>query len=121
MAMPHATTETIAAAGAASGASTGRLVSLDAFRGATIAFMILVNTPGDGRHVYAPLQHAEWHGWTATDVVFPSFLWIVGVAMTLSMGRSVTAGVSRARLLTQAARRAAILFVLGVLVYVYPG
>ena len=56
---------------AAPGTTTQRLVSLDAFRGATIAFMILVNTPGDGSHVYGPLQHAEWHGWTATDVVFP--------------------------------------------------
>jgi predicted acyltransferase len=118
--MPQASTETVASTPAAPGAASGRLVSLDAFRGATIAFMILVNTPGDGRHVYAPLQHAEWHGWTPTDVVFPSFLWIVGVAMTLSMGRSVAAGASRAHLLTQALRRAAILFVLGVLVYVYP-
>lgn len=118
--MPHASTETIAATGAAPGASSGRLVSLDAFRGATIAFMILVNTPGDGRHVYAPLQHAEWHGWTPTDVVFPSFLWIVGVAMTLSMGRSLASGASRTHLLIHAMRRAAILFVLGVLVYVYP-
>jgi predicted acyltransferase len=91
-----------------------RLVSLDAFRGATIALMILVNTPGDGRYVYAPLQHSEWHGWTATDVVFPSFLWIVGVAMTLSMARG------RPQPFTQVLRRAAILFVLGVLVYVYP-
>jgi predicted acyltransferase len=52
----------------------GRLVSLDAFRGATMAFMILVNTPGDGGHVYWPLAHAKWNGWTPTDVVFPSFL-----------------------------------------------
>ncbi|HMC58859.1 MAG TPA: DUF5009 domain-containing protein [Candidatus Solibacter sp.] len=123
-ASPDASTETTvptpAATGTAPGAATERLVSLDAFRGATIAFMILVNTPGEGRHVYAPLQHAEWHGWTPTDVVFPSFLWIVGVAMTLSMGRSVAAGTSRVHLLTQALRRAVILFVLGVLVYVYP-
>ena len=74
-----------------------RLTSLDAFRGATIAFMILVNTPG-GREVYAPLEHAEWHGWTPTDVVFPSFLWIVGLAMTLSLARRMAAGASRARL-----------------------
>src|SRR5262249_4606898 len=62
---------------------TQRLVALDAFRGATIALMVLVNDPGDGRNVYGPLQHAEWHGWTITDVVFPSFLWIAGVAMAL--------------------------------------
>ena len=60
-----------------------RLVSLDAFRGATIALMILVNTPGDADAAYWPLKHADWHGWTPTDVVFPSFLWIAGVALTL--------------------------------------
>ena len=119
--MAHTSAEPIAQTSPATGAASQRLVSLDAFRGATIAFMILVNTPGDGRHVYAPLQHSEWHGWTPTDVVFPSFLWIVGVAMTLSMGRSLAAGASRARLFSQALRRSAILFVLGVLVYVYPG
>jgi predicted acyltransferase len=118
--LPDASTETRIPTPETAGAAAGRLVSLDAFRGATIAFMILVNTPGDGGHVYAPLQHAEWHGWTPTDVVFPSFLWIVGVAMTLSMARSLAAGASRAHLLTQALRRSAILFVLGVLVYVYP-
>ena len=105
----------------ASAANTaGRLVSLDAFRGATMAFMILVNTPGDGNHTYWPLEHAKWHGWTPTDVVFPSFLWIVGVAMTLSLGRRLARGDSRASLFRQAARRATILFALGVLVYVYP-
>jgi len=119
--MAQASTEPLAQTSRATGAAGERLVSLDAFRGVTIAFMILVNTPGDGRHVYAPLQHAEWHGWTPTDVVFPSFLWIVGVAMTLSLGRGLAAGASRARLLTQALRRSAILFVLGVLVYVSPG
>ena len=102
-------------------ANSGRLVSLDAFRGATMALMILVNTPGDGRNVYAPLQHSEWNGWTPTDVVFPSFLWIVGVAMTLSLGRRAAEGVPRAKLFAQAFRRAAILYVLGLVVYAYPG
>lgn len=85
-----------------------------------MALMILVNTPGDGRTTYWPLQHAEWDGWTPTDVVFPSFLWIVGVAMTLSMGRRIAAGVKRSSLLLQSARRAAILYVLGLVVYAYP-
>src|SRR3954452_7934158 len=93
-------------------AQSSRLVSLDAFRGATIALMVLVNTAGDYRHVYAPLQHAEWHGWTITDVVFPSFLWIVGVAMTLSLGKRVTAGVPRWKLFLSVLRRALILYVL---------
>jgi predicted acyltransferase len=109
-----------AAAKSAAGSVTGRLVSLDAFRGVTMAFMILVNTPGDGRHVYWPLAHSEWNGWTPTDVVFPSFLWIVGVAITLSLGRRLARGESRSHLMQQAIRRAAILFVLGMLVYVYP-
>lgn len=98
----------------------GRLVSLDAFRGATIAFMVLVNTPGTGSAVYAPLRHAHWHGWTPTDVVFPSFVWITGLAMTLSLGKRLEQGVARSTLLMQALRRAAILFALGLLVYSFP-
>ena len=98
-----------------------RLVSLDVFRGGTMALMVLVNTPGDFHHVYWPLQHAEWHGWTPTDVVFPSFLWIVGLAITLSLDRRLAAGVSRGWLLAQAFRRAVILYVLGVAIYAWPG
>lgn len=101
-------------------APSQRLVSLDAFRGATMALMVLVNTPGDGDHSYAPLQHSSWNGWTITDVVFPSFLWIVGLAITLSLGNRLAAGVPRARLLPQIFRRAAIIYVLGLLVYAFP-
>ncbi|RKY46944.1 MAG: hypothetical protein DRP86_08380, partial [Candidatus Neomarinimicrobiota bacterium] len=61
-----------------------RLISLDAFRGLVIAFMITVNTPGSWRQIYAPLRHASWHGCTPTDLVFPFFLFIVGVAMWFS-------------------------------------
>jgi predicted acyltransferase len=61
-----------------------RLVSLDAFRGATVAAMILVNNPGSWNHVYPPLEHAAWHGWTPTDLIVPFFLFIVGVSLTLS-------------------------------------
>ncbi len=85
-----------------------------------MALMVLVNTPGDGEHVYGPLRHAEWNGWTPTDVVFPSFMWIVGVALTLSLGRRIAAGASRAQLLAQAFRRALILYGLGLLVYAFP-
>src|SRR5215212_3410459 len=101
-------------------ASSTRLVSVDAFRGATIALMVLVNTPGDGAHVYAPLQHADWHGWTPTDVVFPSFLWIVGLSLTLSFQRRLAAGATRADLFRGALRRAAILFALGLFLYGFP-
>jgi predicted acyltransferase len=97
-----------------------RLHSLDAFRGATIALMVLVNTAGDGNHSYAPLKHSEWHGWTITDVVFPSFLWIVGVAMTFSLAKRQAEGVSRSRLFLQVLRRAAILYCLGLFLYGFP-
>ena len=66
---------------------TNRSAALDAFRGITIAFMIIVNTPGTWAYVYAPLRHAEWHGCTPTDLVFPFFLFIVGVAMRFSLKR----------------------------------
>jgi predicted acyltransferase len=97
-----------------------RLVSLDVFRGATMALMVLVNNSGDGSHTYGPLQHADWNGWTLTDTVFPSFLWIVGVAVTLSLGKRLMAGVPRSRLFAQVLRRAAIIYVLGLIVYAYP-
>jgi predicted acyltransferase len=63
-----------------------RLTSLDAFRGLTMAAMVIVNNPGDWGHAYWPLLHAPWHGWTPTDLIFPFFLFIVGVSMTLSRG-----------------------------------
>lgn len=97
-----------------------RLTALDIFRGVTMAFMVLVNTPGSGNAVYPPLQHAHWHGWTPTDVVFPSFVWIVGVAITLSLGKRLAQGVSKSELLKQAMRRSAILFLLGMLGYSFP-
>jgi predicted acyltransferase len=103
----------------ASSSPSQRLVALDAFRGLTMAFMVLVNDAG-GSPSYAPLKHAEWNGWTPTDVVFPSFVWIVGVAMTLSLGKRLAAGVSRTALFAQAFRRALILYVLGLIVYAAP-
>lgn len=62
-----------------------RLRSLDAFRGLTVAAMILVNNPGDWGHIYAPLEHAAWNGWTPTDLIFPFFLFIVGVSITFAL------------------------------------
>ena len=97
-----------------------RLIALDAFRGAVIALMVLVNDPGDGAHVYSPLRHADWNGWTPTDVVFPSFLWIVGVAITLALGRRLASGIARSTLFAQIARRSVILYLLGCAIYVYP-
>jgi predicted acyltransferase len=90
-----------------------RLMSLDVFRGATIAAMILVNNPGSWSAIYGPLDHAEWHGWTFTDLIFPFFIWIVGVAIPLSTARRLELGQSRKQLLLHALRRSAIIFALG--------
>lgn len=98
----------------------GRLVSLDAFRGLTIAAMLLVNDPGSWSYVYGPLRHAEWHGWTPTDLIFPFFLFIVGVAMTFSFGKRRREGKDRRALLGKAARRALVLFALGLLIHAFP-
>ncbi len=97
-----------------------RLLSLDVFRGLIMAFMVIVNTAGTGKAVYPPLRHAHWHGWTPTDVVFPSFVWIVGLAISLSLGRRLEAGANRSQLFGIAAKRAAIIFALGLFVYAYP-
>src|SRR6059036_435635 len=64
-----------------------RLLSLDVFRGLTVAGMLLVNDPGTWSAIYPPLEHAEWHGWTPTDLIFPFFLFIVGVATPFSLAR----------------------------------
>jgi predicted acyltransferase len=93
--------------------SDSRLFALDVFRGLTIAGMIVVNTPGTWTHVYPPLLHAEWHGWTATDTIFPFFLFIVGVSMAVSFARRRARGASRRGLFLHALRRGAIIFGLG--------
>jgi predicted acyltransferase len=97
-----------------------RLVSLDAFRGFTIAAMVLVNNPGDWGHLYGPLEHARWNGWTFTDCIFPFFLFIGGVAMALSLGRLAAAGADRPRLLAKLARRALLIFLIGFLLNFMP-
>jgi predicted acyltransferase len=96
------------------------LISLDAFRGATMGLMVLVNNAGDGNSSYGPLRHSAWNGWTITDVVFPSFLWIVGVAITLSLGSRLERGVAKSVLLRQVFQRALIIYLLGLLVYLFP-
>ena len=88
-------------------------MSLDVFRGATIASMMLVNNPGSWDAVYEQLDHAEWNGWTFTDVIFPFFLWIVGVAIPLSTAKRLERGETRTSLFLHVARRAAIIFCLG--------
>lgn len=110
-----------AASPADAGAPTsGRLVSLDAFRGLTIAGMILVNTPGSWAHVYAPLRHAEWHGWTPTDLIFPYFLFIVGVAIPFSFSRRLAEGARRTDLFRHVVRRSLILVAVGFFLRLFP-
>jgi predicted acyltransferase len=97
---------------AASGGMSTRLTSLDLFRGATIAAMILVNNPGND-HAYWPLEHAEWNGWTPTDLIFPFFLFIVGVSLVFSFESRLRKGDSRTALVLHAFRRAVIIFAIG--------
>jgi predicted acyltransferase len=99
---------------------SGRLASLDAFRGFTIAAMVLVNNPGDWAHLYTPLEHATWNGWTFTDCIFPFFLFIGGVAMALSLGRLSAAGADKPRLVLKLARRACLIFLIGFLLNYLP-
>lgn len=97
-----------------------RLTSLDVFRGITIAAMLLVNNPGNWSAIYPPLEHSAWNGWTPTDLVFPFFVFIVGVAMTFSFGKLLERGVARGAIMAKSAKRAAILFLLGLLQHSFP-
>jgi len=93
-----------------------RLLSLDFFRGLTIAGMIIVNDPGSWSHVYAPLRHAEWHGATPTDLVFPFFLFIVGVSISLSLSKRK----GSSNLYVKIFKRSAIIFLLGIFLALFP-
>jgi predicted acyltransferase len=97
-----------------------RMVSLDVFRGATIAAMVLVNDPGSWSHIYPPLEHAEWNGWTPTDLIFPFFLFIVGVSMTLSFASRIARGVTRRALVIHVVRRSALIFAIGLFLNGFP-
>jgi predicted acyltransferase len=97
-----------------------RLISLDVFRGATIIAMILVNNPGTWGAIYPPLRHAAWHGWTITDLIFPFFLFIVGVAVVLAFEKRLAQGADRLDLVKKTGKRAGILFGLGLVMAAYP-
>lgn len=97
-----------------------RLASLDAFRGFTIAAMVLVNNPGDWNHLYPQLDHAAWNGWTFTDTIFPFFLFIGGVSMALSLGRLAAAGADKPALLGKLAWRALLIFLIGLTLNLIP-
>ena len=99
---------------------TGRLVSLDVVRGITIAFMILVNNGGSGLYSYHQLEHSPWNGWTLTDLVFPSFLFIAGISIVFSNESRLARGESKTTLRLHVLRRAVILFFLGLVVNGFP-
>lgn len=98
--------------------SPRRLVSLDALRGCTVAAMLLVNDPGDWDHVYWPLEHARWNGCTPTDLVFPFFLFVVGMSVALAILLRREQGADRAALTRTALKRAVRIVGLGVLINV---
>ncbi len=93
--------------------SSDRLIALDVFRGITVAGMVLVNNPGNWSAVYAPLEHAAWNGWTPTDMIFPFFIFIVGVAISLALGRRVEQSAIKRDVYLKIFRRAGIIFLLG--------
>lgn len=101
-------------------ANPTRLVSLDVFRGLTIAAMILVNNPGSWSTVYRAFQHAEWHGATPTDWIFPFFIFIVGVAIAYAIGRLKEEGVDRATVVPKILRRSLLIFGVGLFLSAYP-
>jgi predicted acyltransferase len=96
----------------------GRYISLDVLRGLTIALMVVVNTPGSWNAVYAPFHHAAWHGFTITDWVFPSFLFVVGNAMSFSLTKMVHQG--NPSFLKKVFKRTLLIFVIGLLLTAYP-
>jgi len=99
---------------------TERLVSLDVFRGMTVAGMLLVNNPGTWSAIYPPLQHAPWHGWTPTDLIFPFFLFIVGITTELSLRARRARGDDEQAILRQILRRGALIFLFGFLLSGFP-
>ena len=96
------------------GNSKSRLLSLDAFRGAVIMSMVLVNSPGDGYVRYRMLTHAAWNGWTFTDLIAPAFLWIIGLSMIFSLQKRMDKGSELSGLIVHIFRRSLIIFFIGV-------
>ena len=97
-----------------------RLLSLDVFRGMTVAGMLLVNDPGSWASIYPPLEHAEWNGWTPTDLIFPFFLFIVGITTYLSLAARRARGDNERAIRNQIIRRGALIFLFGLLLNGFP-
>jgi predicted acyltransferase len=102
------------------GPTRERLLSLDVFRGLTIAGMLLVNDPGSWGAIYAPLEHAEWNGWTPTDLIFPFFIFIVGITTHLSMESRRARGATDPEIRRNILRRGIIIFLLGAFMAGFP-
>jgi predicted acyltransferase len=100
--------------------SRERLLSLDVFRGVTVAGMLLVNDPGTWSAIYPPLEHANWNGWTPTDLIFPFFLFIVGITTHLSLSARRARGASESEIRKQILRRGAMIFLLGFILNGFP-
>lgn len=100
--------------------SLQRLLSLDAFRGFTVATMILVNYPGDYNHIYIPLEHAPWNGLTTTDLIFPFFLFIVGISIVFALNKYLGNRAKQSAIYKKIFVRSAKIFAVGVFIYLYP-
>jgi len=97
-----------------------RLISLDAFRGFTIAAMIMVNNPASWSYIYPPLEHAEWNGLTPTDLIFPFFIFIMGVSITLSYTKRLNAGVPKGPMYQKIIIRSLKIFAVGIFLWLFP-
>ena len=97
-----------------------RMLSLDVFRGITIAGMVLVNNPGPSGAVYSQLDHAEWHGWTPTDFIFPFFVFISGISITLALSKQVAAGGPQGDLYGKILKRSLLIYAFGFLLASFP-
>ncbi|WP_426061886.1 acyltransferase family protein [Hymenobacter sp. B1770] len=116
----QAAVSTTGAVPLAEASQPGRLISLDVFRGITVMAMILVNNPGDWGHIYPPLEHAEWNGCTPTDLIFPFFLFIVGVSLVYALDGVKRRSEPQGAVVLRVLKRAAVLFGLGLLLSLYP-
>jgi predicted acyltransferase len=99
---------------------SGRLISLDIYRGLVVAGMILVDNPGSDEGAYWPIKHAQWNGWTPADLIFPSFLFLVGVSIVFAFSSRLKRGESRSHILYHAFKRSLILIAIGFFVNGFP-
>jgi len=119
---PSQTTDPGPVSGPAPGPVPGRrLISLDAVRGLTIAFMIMVNNNGSEHNAWWFMKHADWNGMTPTDLVFPTFLFVVGASIVFAFETRLHRGATRSQLAWQTVRRAAVLFCFGIIVNNFGG